>query len=176
MEEWVAYVFLISSHLTTLKAKIEYSIPKKRKDAAQHDKSLTLFFQKVLDTIMNNISFDIVKCVIVAGPSFTKDQFDNFLTDSVSNNKHYEIIQKNLNKFIYVPYASNGYKQALQEVLGKPNVLSQIKNTKAADDIKAMEKFNKTLWKDRDRDRDRIIFGIKAVEVVTEKEAIDTLC
>jgi protein pelota len=170
MEEGVAHVFLISSHLTTLKAKIECSIPKKRKGATQHDKSLNSFFQKVLDTILKNVSFDIVKCVIVAGPGFTKDQFGNFLTDSVSNNKHYEIIQKNLNKFIYV-HASNGYKQALQEVLGKPEVLSQIKNTKAADDIKAMEKFNETLWKDMDR----VIFGLKAVEVATEKEAIDTL-
>jgi protein pelota len=170
MEEGVAHIFLISSHLTNEKAKIECSIPKKRKGPSQHDKSLNSFFQKILDSILKNVNFDIVKCVIVAGPGFTKDQFGNFLTDSVSNNKHYEIIQKNISKFIYT-HASNGYKQALQEVLAKPEVLGQIKNTKAADDIKTMEKFNETLWKDMDR----VIFGIKAVEIATEKEAIDTL-
>jgi protein pelota len=170
MEEGVAHLFLISSHLTNLKAKIECSIPKKRKGPSQHDKSLTSFFQKILDAIVKNVNFDIVKCVIVAGPGFTKDQFGNYLTDCVSNNKHYEIVQKNLSKFVYT-HASNGYKQALQEVLAKPEVLSQIKNTKAADDVRTMEKFNETLWKDMDR----VIFGIKAVEIATEKEAIDTL-
>jgi protein pelota len=170
MEEGVAHIFLISSHLTILKAKIESSIPKKRKGASQHDKSLQSFFQKILDSIMKNINFEVVKCIIVAGPGFTKDQFGNFLTDSVGNNKHYEIVQKNLSKFIYT-HASNGYKQALQEVLAKPEVLSQIKNTKAADDIKTMEKFNETLWKDMDR----VVFGVKAIEIAAEKEAIDTL-
>ena len=75
-----------------------------------------------------------------------------------------------MNKFIYT-HCSNGYKQALQEILAKPEILSQIKNTKAADDINTMEKFNEILWKDMDR----IIFGIKAVEKATEQNAIETL-
>jgi protein pelota len=170
MEEGIAHVFLISSHITTLKAKIELSIPKKRKGASHHDKGLQNFFQKILDSIFKSINFDIVKCIIVASPGFTKDQFGNFLTDSTSNNKHYEIISKNLSKFVYV-HSSSGYKQALQEVLSKPEILSQIKNTKAADDINVMEKFNEILYKDMDR----IVFGIKAVEKANEKEAIETL-
>ena len=170
MEEGIAHIFLISSHITTLKAKIELSIPKKRKGASQHDKSLLNFFQKILDSILKNINFDIVKCIIVASPGFTKDQFGNFLADSTSNNKHYETILKNMSKFIYV-HSSSGYKQALQEVLAKPEILSQIKNTKAADDINVMEKFNEILYKDMDR----IVFGIKAVEKANEKEAIETL-
>jgi protein pelota len=128
------------------------------------------FFQKILDSILKNLNFDIVKCIIVASPGFTKDQFGNFLTDSTSNNKHYETILKNLNKFIYV-HSSSGYKQSLQEVLSKPEILSQIKNTKAAEDINVMEKFNEMLYKDMDR----IVFGIKAVEKANEKEAIETL-
>lgn len=170
MEEGIAHLFLISSHITTMKAKIESSIPKKRKGPNQHDKSLNNFFQKVLDAILKNINFDIVKCLIVASPGFTKDQFGNFLADSTSNNKHYETILKNLNKFIYV-HSSSGYKQSLQEVLSKPEILSQIKNTKAADDINIMEKFNDILYKDMDR----IVFGIKAVEKANEKDAIEIL-
>jgi protein pelota len=170
MEEGIANIFLISSHITTLKAKIESSIPKKRKGATGHDKSLLSFFQKILDSILKSINFDIVRCIIVASPGFTKDQFGNFLSDSTSNNKHYEIILKNMSKFIYV-HSSSGYKQALQEVLSKPEILSQIKNTKAAEDINVMEKFNEILYKDMDR----IVFGIKAVEKANEKEAIETL-
>jgi protein pelota len=170
MEEGVAHVYLISSHITTLKAKIEQSIPKKRKGASGHDKSLHSFFQKLLDAIAQHVNFDIVKCVIVASPGFTKDQFGDFLQDNLSNNKHYEIVQKNLNKFVYT-HASNGYKQALQEVLSKPDILSQIKNTKANEDIVVMDRFNEILGKDMDR----VIFGVKYIEEANEREAIDTL-
>lgn len=38
MEEGVAHIYLISSHITDLKAKIELSIAKKRKGPSQHDK------------------------------------------------------------------------------------------------------------------------------------------
>ncbi len=38
MEEGVCHIYLISSHITTLKAKIEMSIAKKRKGPSQHDK------------------------------------------------------------------------------------------------------------------------------------------
>ena len=59
MEEGVAHLYLISSHITTMKAKIEQSIPKKRKGPSQHDKSLTSFFQKILDAIVKNLNFEI---------------------------------------------------------------------------------------------------------------------
>jgi protein pelota len=170
MEEGVAHLYLISSHITTLKTKIDLSIPKKRKGASQHDKSLTSFFQKILEAIIKNVNFEIVKCVIVASPGFVKDQFGDYLSDSTTNNKHYEVLAKNLNKFVYT-HSSNGYKQALQEVLCKPEILTQIKNTKASEDIIIMERFNETLGKDMDR----VIFGLKSVNEATEKDAIDTL-
>lgn len=170
MEEGVAHMFLVSNHLTTLKAKIEQSIPKKRKGPSNHDKAINNFFQKILDAIAKNINFEIVKCVIVGSPGFTKDQFSNFLADNTTNNKHYEILQKNLNKFIYV-HCSNGYKQALSEILAKPQILNQIKNTKAADDVLIMEKFNETLSKDMEK----VIFGLKSITIADEKNAIDYL-
>lgn len=170
MEEGVAHLYLISSHITTLKAKIEQTIAKKRKGPSQHDKSLNLFFQKILDAIIKNINFEVVKCIIVASPGFTKDQFADYLSDNTANNKNYEILQKNLKKFVYV-HSSSGYKQALQEVMCKPEVLGQIKNTKASEDINAMERFNEILGKEMDR----IIFGINSVRIANEKEAVDTL-
>jgi len=38
MEEGVCHIYLVSSHITTLKSKIEMSISKKRKGPSQHDK------------------------------------------------------------------------------------------------------------------------------------------
>jgi len=131
---------------------------------------LTNFFQKILDAITSNINFEIVKCVVVASPGFTKDQFGDFLVNNTSNNKHYEIIRKNLNKFTYV-HSSTGYKQAIQEILAKPEILTQIKNTKASEDVLVMENLNNILAKDMDR----VVFGMKSITIAYEKDAIETL-
>ena len=131
---------------------------------------MTNFFQKILDAITSNINFEIVKCVVVASPGFTKDQFGDFLVNNTSNNKHYEIIRKNLNKFTYV-HSSTGYKQAIQEILAKPEILTQIKNTKASEDVLVMENLNNILAKDMDR----VVFGMKSITIAYEKDAIETL-
>jgi len=123
-----------------------------------------------LDALTSNVNFDVVKCVVVASPGFTKDQFGDFLANNTSNNKNYEIIRKNLNKFVYV-HSSSGYKQAIQEILAKPEILTQIKNTKASDDILVMENLNNVLAKDMER----VIFGLKSIMIAYEKDAIETL-
>lgn len=131
---------------------------------------MTNFFQKILDAITSNINFEIVKCIVVASPGFTKDQFGDFLANNTSNNKNYETIRKNLNKFVYV-HSSTGYKQAIQEILAKPEILTQIKNTKASDDILVMENLNNILAKDMER----VVFGLKSITIAYEKDAIETL-
>jgi protein pelota len=44
MEEGIAHIYLISSNITDLKAKIELSIAKKRKGPSQHDKVIILYY------------------------------------------------------------------------------------------------------------------------------------
>jgi len=44
------------------------------------------------------------------------------------------MLKKNLNKIVYV-HCSSGEKQALQEILSKKEILNQIKDTKALDDV-----------------------------------------
>ena len=43
MEEGLANLFLVSSHITTLKGTVEVSIPKKRKGPNHHDKVINLY-------------------------------------------------------------------------------------------------------------------------------------
>lgn len=43
MEEGICHIYLISSHITTLKAKVEMSVAKKRKGPSQHDKVFYIF-------------------------------------------------------------------------------------------------------------------------------------
>lgn len=116
------------------------------------------------------INFNVVKCIFVASPGFTKDQFGDFLANQSSNNKNYEVIRQNLKKFMYV-HSSSGYKQALSEVMSKPDIMLKIKDMKASDDIIVMEKLNEILAKDMER----VIFGMKAINIAFEKDALDTL-
>ena len=171
MEEGVAHLYFITNNLTTLKGKITQSIPKKRTGSTGHDKSKKEFYSKILNQLVSQINFTSIKCVIVASPGFTKDEFGNYMTDEVeNNNKKYESLKQNLNKFVYV-HSSSGYKQSLEEVLSKPDIKVLIKNTKCADDTIVMSRFNEVLGKEMDK----AFFGMASLEIAYEKRAIDTL-
>ena len=171
MEEGVAHLYLISNNLTTLQGKVTQSIPKKRTGSTGHDKSKKEFFSKILNQLVKQINFEIVKCVVVASPGFTKDEFGDYMTDQVENNmKVYETIKANLKKFIYV-HSSSGYKQSLEEVLSKPEIKKMIKSTKCTEDTAVMERFNEVLGVEMDK----AFFGIPAFEIACSKNAVDTL-
>ena len=59
MQEGLAHVCLVLSAMTIVKAKIETSIPRKRKGvASSHDKSLERFYERILQAIIQHINFD----------------------------------------------------------------------------------------------------------------------
>ena len=77
MQEGLANLMLISGSLTLSRAKIDISVPRKRHGAAaqQHEKALARFFEAIVQAILRHVNFEIVKCVLIASPGFTKDQF-----------------------------------------------------------------------------------------------------
>ena len=77
MQEGIANLMLISGSLTLSRAKIDISVPRKRHGAAaqQHEKALARFFEAIVQAILRHVNFEIVKCVLIASPGFTKDQF-----------------------------------------------------------------------------------------------------
>ena len=81
MQEGLANVMLISGSLTLNRAKIDISVPRKRHGPAvqQHEKALNRFFEAVTQAILRHVNFDIIKCVLVASPGFTKDQFFEYM-------------------------------------------------------------------------------------------------
>ena len=81
MQEGLANVMLISGSLTLSRAKIDISVPRKRHghQQQQHEKALNRFFDAVVQAILRHVNFDIVKCVLVASPGFTKDQFFEYM-------------------------------------------------------------------------------------------------
>ncbi len=122
MQEGLANLVLISGSLTLVRAKIDISVPRKRRAAvSQHEKALNRFFEAVTQAILRHVNFDVVKCVLIASPGFTKDQFFEYMMGVANKLGEAKILLENKSKFIMV-HSSSGFKHSLNEVLQDPTL------------------------------------------------------
>lgn len=170
MQEGLANVCLVTPNMTLVRAKIETNIPRKRKGmCAQHDKGLTRFYDQIIQAILRHISFDVVKCVLIASPGFVKDQFLEYMFIQAAK-MDYKLILDNKSKFITV-HASSGFKHSLNEILADPTVTSKLADTKATSEVKALEEFYQMLQ----NDPDRAFYGVLPIERAADMQAIEKL-
>lgn len=70
----------MGSTCTLTRAKIEANVPRKRGAAAAgYDKAMESFYDKVFTSVVRHVDWEIVRCLVVAGPGFAKDQFKEYL-------------------------------------------------------------------------------------------------
>ncbi|KAG8433466.1 hypothetical protein GDO86_017665 [Hymenochirus boettgeri] len=170
MQEGLAHICLVTPSMTLLRAKIETSIPRKRRgNCTQHEKALEKFYEQVMQGILRHINFDVVKVVLVASPGFVREQFCEFLFLQAVK-QDLKLLLENRGKFLQV-HSSSGHKYSLTEVLCDPAVTARLADTKAAAEIKALGDFYKMLQ----HEPDRAFYGIKQVEKANEALAIDIL-
>lgn len=166
----LAHVCLVTPSMTLARAKVEVSIPRKRRGhCAQHERALERFYEQVVQALLRHVHFDVVKCVLVAGPGFVREQFCDYMFQQAVKTDH-KVLLENRAKFLQV-HASSGHKYALKEVLCDPAVASRLSDTKAAGEVKALDDFYKMLQ----HEPDRACYGLKQVERANEALAIDTL-
>jgi len=73
ISEGLAHLCLVGRTCTLTRAKIEVNLPRKRGAAAAgYDKALDTFHQRVFNAIVRHVDWDIVKCLVIAGPGFAK--------------------------------------------------------------------------------------------------------
>ncbi|KAF7253003.1 hypothetical protein EG68_08803 [Paragonimus skrjabini miyazakii] len=171
MHEGLAYVCLVTSTTTIVRAKIETNIPRKRPGlpTSQHEKGMVRFFDQIMQALERHIRFDIVKCIILASPGFVREQFFDYLIQTaVKQDKR--VFLENKSKFVLV-HSSSGHKHALKEVLADANILSKLANTKAATEVTALNDFYQMLKVDQSR----AFYGYKHVKTAADAFAIDTL-
>lgn len=77
---------------------------------------------------------------------------------------------QNKAKFIVV-HTSTGHKQALQEVMNDPSIKIKLADTKAAQEVQALDQFYEMM----NMDPDRAFYGYKDVSKAAERGAIGTL-
>jgi len=123
----------------------------------------------VLNAVVRNVDFGIVKCLVIAGPGFAKEQFKEYL-ESEAVRRDIRTLIENKSKIVLAP-ASSAYKHALKEVFSAPGIASQIKNTKAARETEVLQEFYKMLAEDPGR----AFYGPGHVFAAAELGAIQTL-
>lgn len=170
MQEGLAHVFLVGKSVTVTRSRIETSIPRKHGPAiAGYESALNKFFENVLQAFLKYVDFSVVRCAVIASPGFTKDQFHRHLLLEAERRQLRPIIE-NKSRMVLV-HATSGYKHSLREVLDAPNVMNMIKDTKAAQEVRALKDFFNML----SNDPARACYGPKHVEVAHERLAIQTL-
>ncbi|KAL6586289.1 CDP-diacylglycerol--glycerol-3-phosphate 3-phosphatidyltransferase [Orobanche minor] len=156
--------------VTTTRSRIETSIPRKHGPSiAGYDKALNKFFDNVLQAFIKHVDFNIVRCAVIASPGFTKDQFHRHLLLE-SERKQLRPVIENKSRILLV-HSTSGYRHSLREVLDAPNVMNMIKDTKAAQEVRALKDFFAML----SDEPERACYGTKHVEVAYERMAVQTL-
>jgi len=170
MSEGLAHVCLITGSMTLLRQRIDMPIPRKRGAAAAgHDKAVLKFYETILQAILKHVNFGVVKCVIVASPAFYKDQFMEYVYSEAQKRGLKEILD-NRKKFM-LAHASSGHKHALKELLADPAMVSLLADTKAAEEVQALNGFLEML----NTDSNRAYYGYNHVSLANERGAIQTL-
>jgi len=169
MEAGIANFHLLTAVLAKDVHRVSVSLPKKRATTTNYDKALVRFFEQVYQGIKDHINLDLVKCVLMAGPGFVKDDFLVWMLQKATQSGDTQILQKK-SSFVSV-HASCVHKQALKELLADEQVQKSIANTKAAAHLKALEEFYMMVQKEPDR----VCYGPKQVHEAVEKCAVQTL-
>ncbi|CAJ1413775.1 unnamed protein product [Effrenium voratum] len=55
--------------------RVSVALPRKRATTTNYDKALVRFFEQVYQGIKDHVNLDLVKCVLLAGPGFVKDDY-----------------------------------------------------------------------------------------------------
>lgn len=82
MQDGLANLLLLGTHSVVSKSKVESSVPSKGAKGAKAafaDKAVTAFHKKVFDAVVRHVNWEVVKCLVLAGPGSAKDDFRKYL-------------------------------------------------------------------------------------------------
>ncbi|OLY82942.1 Protein pelota-like protein [Smittium mucronatum] len=170
MQEGLANICLLTQYMTIVRQRIEVPIPKKRKGSTTtYDKSVKNFFDKVYNAILVHVDFQVVKAVIIGSPGFTKDQFMDHLWATAVRTDEKKLLE-NRKKFVVI-HTSSGHKSALEEVMRDPTIKAKLSDTKASNEVVALDNFYQMM----NKDPNRAFYGYKHVARAVQSGAVGTL-
>jgi len=169
IEAGTANFHLLTAVLAKDVHKVCVALPRKRVTTTGYDKAVIRFFEQVYAGIKDHVDLDVVKCCVLAGPGFVKDDFLTWMMQRANQTGETKFLQK---KSMFVSaHASCVHKQALKELLADEQVQKSIANTKAAEHLRALESFYHMV----SHEPDRICYGPKQVKEAVDQGAVNTL-
>lgn len=124
----LANVCLVSGGMSIVRAKLETNpFPKQGDPRVVHGakKARDHWFKQLLDAVVRHVDFEKVKCVVLAGPGFTKDAFFEYAMAEAQRRELRELLVSKP-KWVLC-HATSAYKHALKEVLAEPSVATRVR-------------------------------------------------
>ncbi|GAA5857232.1 hypothetical protein JCM8547_009388 [Rhodosporidiobolus lusitaniae] len=144
--EGVANICIITNHTTIIRQRIDVPVPRKRKGggtALGADKANTRYLQQVYDAVNRHFDFETLKVLIIASPGFTKETVHGYLLEEAVRQNNKALTQAK-SKFLLL-HSPTHHVHSLAQILSSPEVSSQLKDTKFAQEGVMLEKFFKML-------------------------------
>lgn len=129
----VAHLCFITEFTTTIKQKIEISLPKKH----AREQAMNQFYHRIYQAFCKCVDINRVKIIILASPGFYKEQLFEYIISQ--SNQNTEIIN-NKNKFV-LAHSSSGYLNGLSEVLSNPQWKNRFSNMKYFQESSILQDF-----------------------------------
>ncbi|KPV78587.1 uncharacterized protein RHOBADRAFT_65945 [Rhodotorula graminis WP1] len=170
--EGQANICIITNHTTIIKQRIDVPVPRKRKGggtALGAERASGKFLNQVYDAATRHFNFDELKVLIIASPGFTKETVHSFLIEEAVRQGNKALLSAK-SKFLLL-HSPTHHVHSLTQILSSPEVSSQLKNTKFAQEGVMLEKFFKML----DENPLRAWYGEGHVLRAAERGAISKL-
>lgn len=140
IETGYATIGLISNYSLSIAATIRHNIPGKRYSKQNVNIELKNFFEEITNVLMENIKKYETSLVIICGPGFLKEQYQELLKEMVKKEK--------ISVNSQVASASSGTTSAINEILRNGTISTIVSDHRVSQETAFMEQFIEHLGKD----------------------------
>ncbi|KAL7066050.1 putative pelota protein [Cryptosporidium serpentis] len=150
---------------------VTHNISKKRGDNSYRDSKYN-FFEKINNSLKQNLDLNNIDCIITAGPGFMKDDYLDYIKNtSLHKDKEFSKLIYNKKHIFLIAKASNANKPAVEELLSSEELQDRLKDTKAFIQVQILNKFQMYIC----NKPSMVCYGLNHVKKALENNAVDTL-
>ena len=161
----VAGLYALTSVLVRDLWTLHKTIP--RQEYSHANKTIDKFRKEVMAAVKHHLDFEVVSCLVIAGPGFAPENFLSSISDPHLGDPN---LAKLKSKMISAR-CSGAFKHCIDELLSDPKVKGRIADTRAAEHSRALDSFYKRL----ESDPDRTCYGPIPVEKAIIEGAVSDL-
>eukprot|EP01069_Polyplicarium_translucidae_P001552 Polyplicarium_translucidae@DN1710_c1_g1_i1.p1 len=168
IDSGVANLFAVTDTLVKHLAKVTVPVPKRQRHQ-DHEKTTNKFFETVFASILQNVDFATMKCVVIGGPGFVKEAFLAWMYQAAEKRGIASILKSR--ESFFTAKANSAFKQSLDECLADPAVQHRVASTRTSSQAAALEE----LYRRLQCDPLRACCGRREVLLAAERGAVHTL-